>query len=323
MHVFVTGANGCIGNVLVRFLLNSGHDVKALALDANDTDKIENIENAQIVFGNICDRERMEEIFSGSFFHVIIHLAGIVHNPEATLEECMEVNCRATSELFELSKKHGARQFIFASTVAVYGEDAEDTLDEDSPVDPQSPYATSKHRAEEYIKRNHDNSIKYTIIRPTTVYGKYDKGNINKMVTIAKKGLLPIIGDGNNPKSFVYVDNLAEGILKIISNERAYNETFILSDREPYSVNLIVKAIQNAMNKKVMTMHVPIGPVILVLKLLNRMMGVLGKKNFLRVSSVNKLATSNVFDTSKANKVLGYAPRYSLAEGLSKTYSDH
>ena len=323
MSILITGANGCIGNVLVRFLVNSGYEVATLALNDNDTDKIKDIENVKIVFGDICDRKRMEEILSASIFHVVIHLAGIVHNPDATLEECMEVNCKATFELFELSIKYGVKQFIFASTVAVYGEDAENVLDENSPVDPQTPYAISKYKAEEYIKNNHDKSINYTIIRPTTVYGKYDRGNINRLVSIAKRGFAPIIGDGNNRKSFVYVENLAEGILKAISNEKAYNEIFILSDSESYSVNTIIKTIENAIGKKVLTIRFPIGIVIFMLKLLNGIMRIFGRKDFFNASSIKKLVTNNVFDISKARKILNYEPRYDLGEGLKRTYKEH
>lgn len=319
-NLLVTGANGCIGNVLVRFLVNSGYEVTALALDKNGTDKIKNIEDVKIVFGDICDKEKMDEIFSASIFHIVIHLAGIVHNPDATLEECMEVNCKATSDLFELSKKYGVKQFIFTSSVAVYGEDAENVLDEASPVDPQTAYALSKYKAEAYIKSNHDNTIKYTIVRPATVYGKYDRGNINRLVSIAKRGFMPIIGDGNNLKSFVYVENLAEGILKTISNEKAYNETFILSDSKSYSVNQIIKTIENVIGKRVVTIRFPISIMIFMLKILNGIMRIFGRKDFFNVSSIKKLVTNNVFDISKARKILNYEPRYDLAEGLKRTY---
>lgn len=319
-RVLITGANGCIGNVLVKFLVNSGYEVIALALNENDTDKIKNIENIKIIFGNICDKNRMEEILSASIFHVVVHLAGIVHKPNASLEECMKVNYSATSDLFNLSKKYGVKHFIFASSVAVYGEDSEEILDETSPVNPQTPYAASKLKAEEYIRTNHGNIIKYTIIRPTTVYGKYDRGNINRLVNIAKKGVVPVVGDGNNRKSFVYVENLVEGILKTIFNEKAYNETFILSDAEPYTVNQVIKTIGSILNKKIIILHLPIAFISTLLNILNFALILFGKKNTLSTSSVKKLATNNIFDISKAKIVLKYDPKYSLSEGLKRTY---
>ena len=59
--VFITGANGCIGNVLVKYLADSGYKIIALALNNADTDKIKNIRNVSIVYGNICDKKRMED----------------------------------------------------------------------------------------------------------------------------------------------------------------------------------------------------------------------------------------------------------------------
>ncbi|MCX5805014.1 MAG: SDR family NAD(P)-dependent oxidoreductase [Proteobacteria bacterium] len=322
-NVLVTGANGCIGNVLVRILVNSSYEVTALALDKSDTDKIKNIENLKIVFGDICDRKSMEEIFAAANFNIVVHLAGIVHNPEATLEECMEVNCRATCDLFDLSQSYGTEQFIFVSSVAVYGEEVESVLDEGSLVDPRTPYAVSKLKAEEYIKNSHDCTTKYTIIQPTTVYGKYDRGNINKLVSVAKRGFVPIFGNGNNLKSFVYVDNLAEGILKVICNEMSYNQTFILSDSEPYSMNQTIKAIEGAMGKRVVSIRFPIGAVILALKLFNRITRIFGKKVFLSISSLKKLVTNTIFDISKARRILNYEPRYTLSDGLLKAYGAH
>jgi len=322
-RVLITGANGCIGNVLVRFLAGAGYDITAMARDESDTDKIKNIENVKIVFGDICDTRRMEAILSASIFHIVIHLAGIVHNPNASLEECMEVNYRATSHLFELSKKYGVKQFIFASTVAVYGEDNEAVLDEDSPVSPQTPYAISKLKAEEYIRNNHDNIIKYTIIRPTTVYGKYDRGNINKLVNIVKKGVVPIVGNGNNRKSFVYVENLVEGILKTFFNEKAYNQTFILSDAKPYTMNQFIKTISAALGKKVIILHLPIRLVLVSLRMLSAGLMLFGKEATFNASSVKKFTTNNVFDISKARKLLNYEPRYSLFYGLQKAFVEH
>jgi nucleoside-diphosphate-sugar epimerase len=316
----VTGANGCIGNVLVRSLSGSGHVVTALALDDSDTDKIDGIEDVKILSGNICDKERMEEIFSTSILHVVIHLAGIVHDPGKTLEECMEVNFKATSHLFDLSKRHGVEQFIFASTVAVFGEGSEDVLDEDSPVGPQTPYAVSKLRAEEYIKENHDNAIRYTIIRPATVYGRYDRGNINRLVSIAGRGFTPVVGDGSNRKSFIYVENLVEGIIETISNEKAYNEVFILSDSEPYSVDQTIEAIEDALGRRVVAVRLPAGVVIAALKLINGAMRTFGRQDICDASSIRKLTANNVFDISKARRLLRFAPRYALAEGLRKTY---
>ena len=322
MSILVTGANGCIGNILVRFLVGLGYEVIALVLDENDTDKIKNIGigNVKFVFGDICDKEKMEAIFSASIFHIVIHLAGIVHNPDATLEECMAVNYKATSDLFDLSKKYGVKQFIFASSVAIYGDDVENVMDEYSPVNPQTPYALSKLKAEEYIKSNHDNKIEYTIVRPTTVYGKYDRGNINRLFSIAKKGFVPIIGDGNNRKSFVYVENLVEGIGRVILNPDAYEQVFILSDAEPYSVNRVLKEMEMVIGKKIIIVHLPASIILFAMNVMNGLYKMIFRKEFFSISSITKLVTNNVFDISKARRVLNFTPLYTLTEGLQKIY---
>jgi len=322
MKILITGANGCIGNVLVKQLIDSGHEITALAIDANDTDKIKKFDNLKIVLSDICNKEQIEEIFFESHFQVVIHLAGIVHKSEATLKQCMAVNCEATSHLFELSKKYNVAQFVFASTVAIYGDDCVDVLDEASPARPQTPYAISKYKAEEYIERNHFNSIKYTIIRPATVYGKYDKGNVNKLFKIVKKGIVPVIGDGTNIKSFVYVENLVNGIIKTLMNPVAYNEIFIISDKKAYSVNEVVAEIAKVINKKVFIIRLPERILMVILKAVNVICKVIMKKEFLNSGSIKNLTTNNYLNISKAEKILNYSPKYSLEQGIRRTYGN-
>lgn len=322
MKILVTGANGCIGNVLAKHLIDSGHEITALAIDANDIDKIKKFDNLKIVFGDICNKKQMEAIFIASPFQVVIHLAGIVHKSEATLKQCMAINCEATAHLFELSKKNNVAQFVFASSIAIYGDDWVGVLNEASPAHPETPYAISKLKAEEYIQRNHFNSIKYTIIRPATVYGKYDKGNINKIYSIVKKGIVPVIGDGTNIKRFVYVENLADGITKTLMNPVAYNEIFIIADKKSYSVNEVIAEIAKVVNKKVVIIRLPERIFRVILKTFNVIYKVIMKKEFLNSGSIKKLTTNNSLNISKAEKILNYSPKYSLEQGIRRTYGN-
>ena len=262
----------------------------------------------------------MEEILSLNRFHAIIHLAAIVHEHDASESDFERVNCKATIMLFDLAKKYEVQQFIFVSTVAVYGEETARTLDEESPCNPQTPYAVSKLKAEEHIRKICNQTIKYTIIRSATVYGKYDKGNIARLFSIVKKRVVPLIGDGNNLKSFVYVENLVEGIVSTVLNTAAYNQVFILSDKESYSVNRMVREIEKVIGKKIIVIHLPLKIIIFFLRIINYFSIVLFKKELFKTSSIKGLVTNNTFDISKAKKILSYIPRYTLNAGLKKTY---
>jgi nucleoside-diphosphate-sugar epimerase len=318
-RIFITGANGCVGNALVRRLVALGHEVTALALNAADTDHINDVAGAVLVYGDVCDGERMAEILSSRQADVVIHLAAVVHNPKAEDLAYERVNYEATRDLFILANKKGVRQFIFVSTVAVYGESTEGPVDESSPCCPQTPYASSKLKAEMFIRDNRTADLAYTIIRPTTVYGKYDRGNIGALFRLVGMRVVPIIGDGANLKSLVYVENLADGIIKTILNRDAYSNNFILSDREPYSLNAILEAMERVTKKKIFLLRFSPAAVMHFLKILNKMTGGFFKKS-LNPSSIRKLATNSTYDISKARTVLSYSPRYGLYEGLREAY---
>ncbi len=320
IKILITGANGCIGSELVKCLMEAGYKINALAYDSSDENNIRGLENIEIAYGDICDSKKIDELLSLKQFDVIIHLAAIVHEREAGESDYERVNYRATVELFELAKKHHVQQFVFVSTVAVYGEETPRAFDEEAPCSPQTPYALSKWKAEEYIKNNCRQDINYTIIRSTTVYGKHDKGNIARLFRIARRGIVPVIGDGNNLKSLVFAENLASGITSALLNPSAYNQTFILSDDKSYSVNEIIKEIGNVIGRKIIVVHLPLKIIMAFLKIINFFFMALFKKQMLNPSSVRGLFTMNTFDISKAKSILNYLPQYSLGVGLKKTY---
>ena len=146
-EILITGANGCVGSALVNSLMRARYKITALALDSFGVNHIDNIKGIKIVYGDICNVKKMEEILSLNRFHAIIHLAAIVHEHDASENDFERVNCKATIMLFDLAKKYEVQQFIFVSTVAVYGEETARALDEESPCNPQTPYAVSKFKA--------------------------------------------------------------------------------------------------------------------------------------------------------------------------------
>jgi nucleoside-diphosphate-sugar epimerase len=318
--ILITGANGCIGSALVKNLMEADYKITALALNSFDINHIDNIKGIKIVYGDICDIKKVEEIISLNRFNAVIHLAAIVHEHNASENDFERVNHKATITLFELSKKYKVQQFIFVSTVAVYGEETERALDEKSPCNPQTPYAVSKLKAEEYIRKNCNQTINYTIIRPATVYGEYDKGNIARLFGIAKKRVVPLIGDGNNLKSFVYVENLVGGIVSTVLNTAAYNQVFILSDNESYSVNRILREMEKVIGRKIIVIHLPLKIIFFFLRIINYLSSISFKKELFKTSSIKGLVTNNTFDISKATKILNYTPRYTLSAGLKKIY---
>lgn len=191
--------------------------------------------------------------FDFSGFDTVIHVAGIVHRKDIKdISIYDKVNTILPVEVAKLAKSHGVRQFVFLSTMAVYGIGKTmkgAIITKETPVNPQSLYAKSKYNAEVLLKELEDESFILTIVRPPNVYGKQCKGGyITGYDSIVKK--LPAIPEAYNhvKQSVLYIDNLAEFCrLVIVNKDRGI---FLPQDDYPVSAVELMYSIANAKGYK-------------------------------------------------------------------------
>lgn len=153
-----------------------------------------------------------------SVYDVVLHVAGIAHKKETkeNEQEYFDVNYKLTKELSGKAKNEGVQQFIYLSSMSVYGI-TEGVITKDTVPNPTSAYGKSKLEAEKYLETLHSEDFKITIIRPPMVYGKYCPGNYDKLSKLAKK--TPVFIDVKNKRSMIFIDNLSQSILFVISND--------------------------------------------------------------------------------------------------------
>lgn len=187
-------------------------------------------------------------------YDCILHTAGIAHvRSDAKLsEEYGRINHQLTVEVAKKAKADGVKQFIFLSSMIVFGEAApagvRRRITQDTVPAPANPYGHSKLDAENDLRRLEDDHFVVAILRPPMVYGTGCKGNYNTLVKLARK--LPIFPEFHNERSMLYVENLAE-LIRLIALRRDRG-TFHPQDDEPRSVSDIVRVICAAHGK---TMH--------------------------------------------------------------------
>lgn len=153
--------------------------------------------------------------FSG--YDSVFHVAGIAHNSsDPKLEDLYyEVNRDLTVEIAKKAKADGVNQFIFMSSIIVYGTKNE-LIDENTKPDPDNFYGDSKLQAEKGILPLQDEHFNIAIIRPPMIYGKGSKGNYPLLSKLAQ--MTPIFPDYDNQRSMLHIDNLTEFVRLIIDN---------------------------------------------------------------------------------------------------------
>jgi nucleoside-diphosphate-sugar epimerase len=229
-----------------------------------------------------------------SKYDVVIHVAGIAHvssDPEKE-ELYYKVNRDLTIEAALKAKQERVKQFIFLSSIIVYGDSSSDerVIDKDTVPIPSNFYGNSKLQAEEGIKPLNSDEFKVVIVRPPMIYGENSKGNYPKLAKLAKK--LPIFPQIDNQRSMLHIDNLCEFLRLMIDNEE--HGLFFPQNKEYVKTSELVKLIAEAYGKR-----------IILTSLFNPVIKVLGMK----VGLINKVFGNLTYEKSMSSYKHNYQIR--------------
>jgi len=178
-------------------------------------------------------------------YDVIYHVAAIVHSKEKDVNQYFLVNKDLAVEVAKKAKNEGVGQFIFLSTMGVYGRETGAIDDKTSP-NPGTPYAQSKLDAEELLNALGSTSFKVVILRPPIVYGKNCKGNYPKLSGLALR--LPLLPNVRNNRSMIFVDNLSEFVRLAI--DREFDGLFFPQNNEYVDTTSLMQAIAQVHGKR-------------------------------------------------------------------------
>lgn len=196
-RILITGTNSYIGTSFERFLK-------------------ENYPNEYVVDTvDMIDGSWRGKSFAG--YDSVFHVAGIAHQKETKKNAALYyvVNRDLAIEVAEKAKNEGVSQFVFLSSMSVYGMDTGIITKETVPS-PKSNYGKSKWQAEEKIRLLEDETLKVCILRPPMVYGKGCKGNFQTVVNLVKKS--PVFPNVKNKRSMIYIDNLSSFVKLCVDN---------------------------------------------------------------------------------------------------------
>ena len=314
MKCLVTGANGFIGSHLVRYLLDNGHEVRAVdCSESADIIADKTLKNAR----NNGKQSAVEPaIWEGVCrdVEVIFHLAGRAHRVNDSSLSARSAyfrdNFEITRVLAEAAIKARVRRFVFTGSVTVYGTASlsGEAFRENSPVapHPNDIYAQSKLAAEKFLLSGNVCSVlEPVIVRLPLVYGAGVKGNMATLMRLAASGFpLPLAGITNR-RSFINIQNCVDFLLAAASHPNAGGRVLLASDREDVTTPDLIRAIARETGKPTRLFTVPAA----LLKMACFLSGQKGR--------FEKLAGNFEIDPSASCAFLGWSPKVGFAEGIA------
>ncbi|MGE0088137.1 MAG: NAD-dependent epimerase/dehydratase family protein [Bacteroidales bacterium] len=237
-------------------------------------------------------------------FDSVLHLAAIAHQKANDENIYYTVNRDLAYKTALRAKEHGVKQFVFMSTVKVYGEFSEPgkPFDESSDCNPKDAYAKSKFEAEKLIKSLEDNTFKVAIIRSPLVYGMGVKANMFNLIKLVDKFPILPFGGVNNNRSLIYIRNLNHLICLIISKKTS--GVFLPKDYEDLSIAELCLYIADGLNKKLKIIQIPRFVFIMI-------------KQF-KPSLFYKLFGSFSIDNRQTINALDYNPPFTTKDGIQE-----
>ncbi|MGT3054448.1 NAD-dependent epimerase/dehydratase family protein [Enterococcus gallinarum] len=246
-RILITGANSYIGTSFEKYIATFGEDYQV------DT------------IGMHGDSWREADF---SMYDSIIHVAGIVHVKEKNDDLYYQVNRDLAFETARKAKEDGAKQFIFFSSMSIFGMDT-GVISKTTKPNPKTPYGKSKLAAENLLKDLESESFTVCILRPPMIYGPNSVGNYPRLAKLAKK--TPIFPKVNNQRSMLYIGNLS-AFLKLMIDTNL-SGTFHPQNDEYVNTSEMVRLIAEAHGKKIILVPGFSG----IIKLASARIGVLRK----------------------------------------------
>jgi len=245
---------------------------------------------------------------------IVIHLAGLAHRDlptELQVEGFFEANVATTRAIAQAGAKQRIGNFIFISSIGVYGSSRDDVISPGSTLHPDHPYAESKLAAELALLSVPNRHYNCTILRLPLVYGADAPGNFGKLLRLVALGIpLPFAGL-NNRKSFLGIDTLNQILHRLVTAPLQGDFTLIAAEQDAVTLATLLNDLSQGMGKKSRLFYVPAW-------LLKAVLSCVGQKKMYK-----KLCLTLEADSSQLFDLIDWQPRQTVQEIIRRVGADY
>jgi dihydroflavonol-4-reductase len=315
-RALVTGANGFIGSHLAESLLKASCAVRCLVRKTSVLSWIEDFD-VELAYGDLDDPASLERAVEGVDW--IFHLAG--KTKALSRDEFFKANAAGTENLFRAAEKSaaGLKRFVYVSSLAATGPGPDGrAIRESDPPHPITWYGESKLEGERIALR-YGERIPVTIVRPPPVFGPRD-GDVLQFFKAVRRGIIPSVGRRDSRASFLYVEDLVDGLNRAARADAAAGKTYFLASADCMEWRDFGAKAAAAMGRRAVFIPIPYWALAAVVHVREAVTALTGKPSILNRQKLPEYRQPYwCCDASKAGNELGFRPSCTIDEAIRRT----
>ncbi len=318
--VLVTGATGFVGGHLANRLIELGAQTRVLVRKSADAEKVSQLREAgaEVVYGDVADRESVFQAVEGC--ERIFHIAALFRQAKFPDEVYYQVNVEGTRNVLDAAEQYGVQRVVHCSTVGVHSHIPSPPAAEDEPYRPGDIYQVTKCEGEKVaLERFRSGSLEGVVVRPAMIWGEGDRRMLKLFKGVSQRRF-PVIGSGKTLTHWVYVHDLVDGMLLAGEKPEAKGQIYIFAGKAPASISELVEAVADHAGVKPLPFKVPAAPMQLLGSAMEVVCKPFGVEPPIYRRRVDFFTKDRSFDTSKAQKELGYSPRHDFHTEVGNIY---
>ncbi len=317
MDILVSGGTGFLGQHLAQALLDQGHRVRLMG---RNFAPVQSLLSAGASPVPVDLRDKSAVIDACANVEAVYHV-GALSAPWGKRSDFFAINVGGTEAMIAGCLKHRVRRFIYVSSPSVVFNGLDQfNVTEKVPYPPRFPsiYSLTKKLGEDAANRAAAD-METVILRPKAIFGPGDQSLLPRLISAARQGHLPQIGDGRNLVDLTYVENVVHALVLSLTASKAIGKTYTITNDEHAPLWEVIRVVLKRLNLSTQLRRVPLSVALAAGSLMEMRAALTGKEPLMTRYSAAILGRTQTYDIGAARRDLGYAPCVMFADGMERT----